>query len=132
MLGDAIYTLGSQHAGLVALIGDNLFPVAEQREHQARRVVFEIGEQEPVAGIYQDSGWFHSPVTFSCYGETARDAGLVAAQVRACFQRYHSAGVAIAGHAIDDVKAAAGSGAQHFEPELEQYVEEVVLEFFHN
>lgn len=132
MLSDAIYSLGSNHGGLVALIGAHLYPTAETRKHQVSRVVFEIQEQVPVAGIHVDSGWFHSRVTFSCFGNTQREAALVAAQVRLCYQRYHSAGAAIAGHKIDDVEALPGTGAQDFDADLDQFVEEVELEFFHN
>jgi hypothetical protein len=128
VISDAIFTLGQAHAGLVALIGTNLFPVAEKREHQVSRVVYDVDDQEPVAGIWQDSGWYHTRVTFSCYGATQREAALVAAQVRACYQRFHGTST---GHAIDDVKAT-GSGSSYFDPELEQFVEELELEFFHD
>jgi hypothetical protein len=132
VISDAIYYLGTNHGGLTALIGTNLYPVAERREHQVPRVVFELEEPDPVAGIRQDSGWWHTRVVFSCYGVTQRAAGLIAEQVRACYQRYFSNGAVVGTttHKIDDVKAT-GSGSQYYDPELDQFVEDVELELFH-
>jgi hypothetical protein len=127
----AIYTIGTTHVGLRALIGGappatRLFPAAEERRHDLPVVVYEKGDPVPVAGIYVDSGWYHT-----ARAGTALLAKQVIEQVRLAYQRYHSAGAEVSGHKIDDVKAT-GGGQEYFDPDLDCFAEEIELEFFHN
>jgi hypothetical protein len=138
MIEEAVYQIAINHVGLRALIGGaapatRIFPAADVREHAMPHVVYEKHDPAPVAGIYQDSGWYHTRFTFTAYAPTSLLAKQVIEQVRAAYQRYFSGGVVVAGtvHKIDDVKAT-DSGGEYYDAELDAFAEEIELEFFHN
>jgi hypothetical protein len=132
MIEQAIFAIGSAHAGLGALIGSGsaarLFPTAEETEHAVPRVVFEKDRPEAIAGWFFDSGWYHTRFRFTAYGATALQAKQVIEQVRLAYQRFHGAS---SGHSIDDARTT-GEGSDWFDLELGQFAEEFELEFFHN
>jgi uncharacterized protein DUF3168 len=131
VIEESVKTIGTAHAGLSAEIGARLYAEAAPAKPLAPYVVFEKGGPRPVAGIYLDSGWYHTPITFTAFASSAKKAKEVIALVRAAFQRYHSGGAAVSGHQIDDAEAT-GDGDHDYDPELELFWEEIELEFFHN
>lgn len=131
MIEEAIKTIGGAHGGLTAEIGTRLYSEAAPPKPTVPYVVFEKGGPRPVAGIHLDSGWYHTPFTFTAFAASAKKAKEVIAQVRAAYQRYHSNGALVSGHLIDDAEAT-GDGDHDYDPELELFWEEIELEVFHN
>jgi hypothetical protein len=131
MIEESIKTIGAAHAGLTAEIGTRLYGEAAPAKPTVPFVVFEKGGPRPVAGVYLDSGWYHTPFVFTAFATSAKKAKEVIAQVRLAFQRYHSAGALVSGCYIDDAEAT-GSGEHDYDPELELFWEEIELEFFHS
>ena len=139
LLKEAVYAIGQANAGLAALLGAGsamrLYPVAEEVEHAVPRVIFEEDMPEPIAGIFQDSGWYKTRVRFRAYGATPIDAENVIAAVRAAWQRWNSYtnGPVTVGAGtmwIEDAKAT-GWGAEDRDYDLAQYWKEIELEFFY-
>ena len=137
MIEEALLVLAKAHSGLTALIGSGndirFYPETEEREHAAPRVVYANEDQDPIAGIWSDSGWYHTIFSFTAWGSSALAAKEVIDQVRDCFQRYHSNGAVVSGtsHKIDDVlgRAVMDAGYDH---DIGQFWEAIELEFFHD
>lgn len=139
MIDDAVYAIAKAHAGLTALIGsaDNtrLYPAGQQAANTTLpRVEFVKEPPRPVSGIWQDSGWFHTVFDFLVIADTARNAGLVVEQLRACFARYHSNGsdVGSTGHKVDDAETVDADESAGYDHELGGYTQGIAFEFFHN
>lgn len=128
MIEAAVYSIGTAHAGLSALVGTRIYPVAEEREHDLPRLVYDKDGSEPVETVWKSSGWARTTFRFRYYAATALAAKQGIEQVRAAYARYHGT---VAGHAIDDVRALEPA-EDEYDPDLAQHYAEVDLEFFHN
>lgn len=136
MIEEALYVIAKAHPGLTGLIGsgDNirLYPDAKDKP-TLPALIYAKGDPDPIAGIWQDSGWYHTVFSFTALGSSAKAAKEVIVQARAAFQRYHSNGAVVAGtdHKVDDVEALP-TGQDYYDHELDCFAEEIELEFFHN
>jgi hypothetical protein len=126
---EAIYSIGTNAAGLAALIADRLY-LGETRSTVKPRVVWEKSEQQSVSGYWSDTGWYHTTVVFTAQADTSIQARDVMAQVRVAYQRFHGSA---AGIEINDVLPPAGGGNAHayYDPELACFCEELELVFSH-
>lgn len=129
LLEEVVYSIGSAAAGLTALIGTppRLYPVAEEQEHALPRVIYEKDTPGPIAGIWQDSGWYKTNIRFRAYGSTAIQAKQVIDAARTAWQRYHGQ---VSTVWVEDVKAT-GWGDDGYDLDLAQFFEEIELEFFY-
>lgn len=139
MIDDAIYTVAKAHGGLTALIGSGdstrLYPGGQQGANTTLpRVEYSKEPPRPVSGVWQDSGWFHTVFDFLVIAATAREAGLVVEQLRACFARYHSNGATVgsSGHRIDDAETVDADEPADYDHDLGAYTQGVAFEFFHD
>lgn len=128
---DIAYSIGSVHAGLTALIGSGsacrLYPVGKVNMPTLPAVIFTKGDEEPVEGVWADSGWFYTTITFEVLAASAREAALVMAQVRAAYKRYHGT---VSTAKVDDITSD-GNLTAYYDQELDCYVEELDFKFFH-
>jgi hypothetical protein len=131
MIEESVKTIGGAAASLVAEISTRLYAEAAPAKPTAPYVVFEKGEEVPVAGVWLNSGWYHTTFRFTAYAATAKKAKEVRNLVTAAYRRYHSNGATVSGHKIDDVEDT-GDQAGDYDEDLGLFWEEVELEFFHN
>ncbi len=128
MIEEALKTRAGAVAGLTALVSTRVYAVAAPQRPTLPYVVFEKDDPRSVQGIYVNTGWAYTPITFTAYADTALEAKQVVVQLRAAFARLHAT---VSGVQIDDVEDL-NDGLDGYDHELGCYFESLALEFFHD
>ena len=134
MIEVAIKTIGGAHAGLSALVGagasSRIYAGQAPQNAALPYVVFQKnGDFRPVAGVYVNSSWGYSDISFECHASTLKAAKELMLQVRAAYDRYFGT---VGSVQIDPMGTlASGDGGEDYDYELDHHIADGEITFFH-
>lgn len=135
VIEEGLYNHLSNHAGLTALVGTQIYPIVIPQGKTPPMVTFQKINGPRVHAMQQDAGMAYPRFQVSCWGMTYKSAKDVAAQVRAALQDFKGTmggvgGVVVSGVFIEDENDLYEPGTQVYHVALDfiiWHLEEVTV-----